>query len=110
MDNACGNARAHGCALCTMYIWIMHVGIARAHGCALRTMYIWIMHVEMHVHMVVHCAICIEIKYKCLYKNLMYAIVQHKLVKMHAELASLNHCAVPFISRADANLCWYYCI
>ena len=27
---------------------------------------------------------------------------------MRAELAGLNHCAVTFLSRADANLCWYY--
>ena len=27
---------------------------------------------------------------------------------MRAELANLNHCAVPFLSRAIANLCWYY--
>ena len=30
---------------------------------------------------------------------------QLKLIKMHAELASLNYCAVPFLSRATANLC-----
>ena len=28
--------------------------------------------------------------------------------KMRAELANLNDCAVPFLSRAAANLCWYY--
>ena len=33
---------------------------------------------------------------------------QHKLIKMRAELANLNHCAVPFLSRAAVNLCWYY--
>ena len=27
------------------------------------------------------------------------------LIKMRAELATLNHCAVPFLSRAAANLC-----
>ena len=27
---------------------------------------------------------------------------------MRAKLANLNHCAVPFLSRAVANLCWYY--
>ena len=26
---------------------------------------------------------------------------------MRAELANLNHCAVPFLSRAVVNLCWY---
>ena len=31
-----------------------------------------------------------------------------KLIKMHTELASLNHCAVPFLSRAAAYLCWYF--
>ena len=27
---------------------------------------------------------------------------------MRAKLANLNHCAVPFLSRASANLSWYY--
>ena len=27
---------------------------------------------------------------------------------MREELAGLNHCAVPFLSRAVVNLCWYY--
>ena len=27
---------------------------------------------------------------------------------MRAESANLNHCAVPFLSRAAAKLCWYY--
>ena len=26
---------------------------------------------------------------------------------MRAELANLNHCAVPFLRRAAVNLCWY---
>ena len=26
---------------------------------------------------------------------------------MRAELANLNHCAVPFLSRATVNLSWY---
>ena len=34
---------------------------------------------------------------------------QLKLIKMRAELANLNHCAVQFLSRAAVNLCWYYC-
>ena len=29
---------------------------------------------------------------------------------MRAELANLNHCAVPFLRSAAANLCWYYSI
>ena len=29
---------------------------------------------------------------------------------MLAELANLNHCAAPILSRADANLGWYYYI
>ena len=29
------------------------------------------------------------------------------MTKMHAKLTSLNHCAVPFLSRAD-NLGWCY--
>ena len=27
---------------------------------------------------------------------------------MRAELASLCHCAEPFLGRAAVNLCWYY--
>ena len=27
---------------------------------------------------------------------------------MRAELTNLNNCAVPFLSRAATNLCWYY--
>ena len=27
---------------------------------------------------------------------------------MRAKLANLNHCAVPFLSRAGVNSCWYY--
>ena len=27
---------------------------------------------------------------------------------MRGNLASLNHCAVPLLSRAAVNLCWYY--
>ena len=33
---------------------------------------------------------------------------QHKLIKMRAKLANINHCAVPLLSRAAVNLCWYY--
>ena len=33
---------------------------------------------------------------------------QLKLIKMHARLYNLNNCAVPFLSRAAANFCWYY--
>ena len=29
---------------------------------------------------------------------------------MRAELANLDDCAVPFLSRAAVNLCWYYYI
>ena len=29
---------------------------------------------------------------------------QLKLIKMCAKLTNLNHCAVPFLSRADVNL------
>ena len=35
-------------------------------------------------------------------------LYQLKLIKMHAKLGTLNHRAVPFLSRAGANLCWYY--
>ena len=33
---------------------------------------------------------------------------QLKLEKVRAKLANLNHCAVPFLSRAAANLCLCY--
>ena len=32
---------------------------------------------------------------------------QLKMIKMRAELTNLNICAVPFLSRAAVNLCWY---
>ena len=28
---------------------------------------------------------------------------------MRAKLSSLNHCAVPFLNRADVKMCWYCC-
>ena len=31
---------------------------------------------------------------------------QLKLTKMRAELANLNHCAVPYLNRTAVNLCW----
>ena len=31
-----------------------------------------------------------------------------KLIKMRAELANLNHCAVTFLSGAVVNLSWHY--
>ena len=33
---------------------------------------------------------------------------QLKLIKMRAKFANTNDCAVPFLSRAATNLCWYY--
>ena len=30
--------------------------------------------------------------------------------KMRVKLDNLNHCAVPFLSSAVVNLCWYYYI
>ena len=35
-------------------------------------------------------------------------IVPTQVEKMRAEVANLNHCAEPFLSRAAANMCWYY--
>ena len=37
-----------------------------------------------------------------------YIVVPGQVGKMRAELASLNHCTVLFLSRTGANLCWYY--
>ena len=37
--------------------------------------------------------------------NMYYISYQLKLIKMHAELAYLNHCAVPFLSHATDNYC-----
>ena len=34
-------------------------------------------------------------------------VVSNQVVKMRVKLANLNHCAVPFLSHAAANLCWY---
>ena len=34
---------------------------------------------------------------------------QFKLIIMRAEIANLNHCAVPFLSRAAVNFRWYCC-
>ena len=34
-------------------------------------------------------------------------IVSARVDKMRAELPNLNHCAVPFLNRAPANLSWY---
>ena len=34
-------------------------------------------------------------------------VVPTQVGKMREELASLNHCAVPFLSRAAVNLSWY---
>ena len=33
---------------------------------------------------------------------------QLKLIKMRANLGNLSDCAVPLLSRAATNLCWYY--
>ena len=44
-------------------------------------------------------------KIYCTYHMISY---QLKLIEMRAELANLNNCAVPFLSRAAANLCWHY--
>ena len=49
-------------------------------------------------------------------KNTIYCCEQYtvvlsyqlKLIKMRAKSATLNDSAVPFLSRAAANLCWYY--
>ena len=39
----------------------------------------------------------------------LYKMYQLRLKKMRAKSADLSHCAVPFLSRADASLRWYYC-
>ena len=36
-----------------------------------------------------------------------YTVVPTQVEKMRAKLANLNHCAVPFLSRAAVNLSWY---
>ena len=40
--------------------------------------------------------------------NALLISYQLQLIKMRAEVASLNHCAVPFLSRAAVNLSWHY--
>ena len=42
---------------------------------------------------------------KCMYA--IHTIVPTQPEKMRAELPNLNHCAVPFLSRAAVNLSWY---
>ena len=46
--------------------------------------------------------------YGDLFSAILLIKYQRKLIKMRAELANLNHCAVPFLTRASAFLCWYY--
>ena len=38
---------------------------------------------------------------------LTYFVVPTQVEEMRAESANLNHCAVPFLSRAAVNLSWY---
>ena len=40
--------------------------------------------------------------------TVLYNIVPTQVIKMRAELANLNDCAVPFLSRAAVNLWWYH--
>ena len=39
----------------------------------------------------------------------MVYVISHqlKLIKMRAELVTLNDCAVPFLSHAAVKMCWY---
>ena len=39
---------------------------------------------------------------------ILYSIVPTQVDNMRAKLANLNDCAVPFLCRAVAKLCWYY--
>ena len=41
------------------------------------------------------------------YPALVLPSYQLKLIKLRGKLANLNHCAVPFLSRAAVNLYWY---
>ena len=45
-------------------------------------------------------------KYKLLY-SVHCTVAPTQVDKVLAELANLNHCALPFLSRAAVNLCWY---
>ena len=47
-------------------------------------------------------------EYDCemLQKDVLVLSYQPKLIKTRAKVASLNDCAVSFLSRAAANLCW----
>ena len=40
-------------------------------------------------------------------RTFVHMIYELKLIKVLAELANLNHCAVPFLSRATVNLSLY---
>ena len=39
--------------------------------------------------------------------TIIYSIVPSQVDKMRTKLANLNYCAVTFLSRAVAKLCWY---
>ena len=56
---------------------------------------------------VVHC-----IAYNAHYQTLeiVCIVVPTQVENMRSELAGLNPCAVPFLSRAPINFCWYYYI
>ena len=48
---------------------------------------------------------CVGVSVNPQYQCLLYVLsYQHKLIKMRSELTNLNHCAVPVLSRGDANL------
>ena len=62
-----------------------------------------------NLHCVIH-AVCGGVfTVQCTMYSVQFLLLyQHNLTKMRALLTNLNHCAVPFLSRAAANLCWCY--
>ena len=64
----------------------------------------------LHTQQILTCNKILILASKMAHSTSLQILYQRKLIKMRSELASLNHCAVPFLSRAAVNLCWYYII
>ena len=60
--------------------------------------------VGLSYHRIIFSGSCFYCDYRYMFEVQSY---QLKLMKFRAKLASLNHCAVAFLSRAGANLYYY---
>ena len=54
-----------------------------------------------------HNIVIVQCTWCCLMASQSVISDQLKLIKMRAEVANLNDCAAPFLSRAAVNLSWY---